>query len=38
MPEQMGGFPYWQIEFDEDGKPVQPSAVDTLLGELSAQA
>jgi hypothetical protein len=38
MPEQMSGFPYWQIEFDEDGKPVQPSAIDTLLGELPTHA
>jgi hypothetical protein len=37
MPEQMGGFPYWQIEFDEDGAPVQPPAIDALLAELPAQ-
>ena len=37
MLEQMSGFPYWQIEFDEDGKPIQQSALDSLCTELPNQ-
>ena len=37
MPEQLAGFPYWEVAFDENGQPVDPAALDTLVAEAPAQ-
>lgn len=37
MSEKVAGFPYWEAAFDEKGKLVQPSAIETMLRELDEQ-
>src|SRR5579859_6299398 len=37
MPETMAGFPYWQVTFDEQGRPAPQAGVDTLLADLPGQ-
>ena len=37
MPEQLAGFPYWEVAFDENGQPADPAALDTLVTEAPAQ-
>jgi hypothetical protein len=34
--ESLAGFPYWTLEFDEDGGPVDPAAADRCLAEVAA--
>src|SRR5688572_23223113 len=36
MPEQMSGFPHWQVRFDENGREVEPEAARALIAELPA--
>lgn len=36
MPEQVAGFPYWEVTFDERGALSRPADADALLGELPA--
>lgn len=38
MVEQMSGFPYWQVTFDEQGVVTDPVAIDALLSDLPGQA
>lgn len=37
MPEQMVGFPFWEVTFEENGRPARQSEIDALLGEVPAQ-
>ena len=37
MPEQMAGFPYWEVRFDEMGREVNPEAARALTAELPAE-
>lgn len=37
MPEQMSGFPYWELRFDEGGQVVDAGAVSALLAALPAE-
>ncbi len=38
MTDQIGNFPFWQIQFDETGALVDPPSVKTALQELQAIA
>jgi hypothetical protein len=38
MPDQVAGFPYWEVRFDEHGQLVEPAAAHALLADLPAQA
>ena len=37
MPEQVAGFPYWEVAFDENGQAVDAAALDTLVAEAPGQ-
>jgi subtilisin family serine protease len=37
MPQQIAGFPYWELRFDESGNPADAAAVQRLLDELPAE-
>ena len=37
MPQQLSGFPYWEVIFDEAGHFVDPPAIDTFLQEVGNQ-
>jgi hypothetical protein len=37
MTDQLAGFPFWLLSFDEDGVPVDADAVANLVSELKAQ-
>ena len=37
MAETVAGFPFWELGFDKDGKPVSSAALDTFLRETAAQ-
>ncbi len=34
MPEQVAGFPFWEVTFDERGALARPAEAEALLGEL----
>jgi hypothetical protein len=37
MTDTLAGLPFWALEFEKDGAPTQPGAVDTFLNEVGAQ-
>jgi hypothetical protein len=37
MSTQISGFPYWQIAFDQNGAPTDPTQVATLRSELGTE-
>ena len=37
MPQQLAGFPYWELTFDESGALTPPDQHDTFLGEVAQQ-
>jgi len=37
MTDTLAGLPFWVLEFDKSGAPVQPAAVDTFVNEIGAQ-
>ncbi len=37
MPEQLSGFPYWELRFDESGRLVDSRAAGALVEELPGQ-
>lgn len=36
MPDQIAGFPFWQVTFDEAGKAAQQGETDALLADVPA--
>ena len=38
MTEQLAGFPFWIVEFDEHGSLVDPQAADDVLTEITDEA
>ena len=37
MVEQVSGFPYWELQFDDAGRLTDANAGETLLGDLPGQ-
>ena len=37
MTQQVAGFPYWEVAFNENGQPIQPEQAETLLADVLAQ-
>ena len=37
MTQQVAGFPYWEVAFNENGQSIQPEQAETLLADVLAQ-
>src|SRR5947209_7364328 len=37
MAETLNGFPFWILEFNKDGQPVDADAIDRFVGDVKSQ-